>query len=115
MKLLLENNVSPFDLQLTDADNLKWSVWNDNIDVGENRLVIFNTFSRNAVLMETSEIKELDEPLLNILFKLGILVESKKRKKRMGSALFKRQGGFVIYRFNDTSDAKLPDEMCLLF
>lgn len=82
MKLLLENNVSPFDLQLTDADNLKWSVWNDNIDVGENRLVIFNTFSRNAVLMETSEIKELDEPLLNILFKLGILVESKKEEKK---------------------------------
>lgn len=84
MKLLLQNHRTQFDLPIANANSLKWSVWNDKIDVNENELVAFNTFSQNAVLMDVSEMKEpavLDEPLRNTLFQLGILVASDKDER----------------------------------
>lgn len=84
MKLLLQNHRTQFDLPIANANSLKWSVWNDKIDVNENELVAFNTFSQNAVLMDVSEMKDpavLDEPLRNTLFQLGILVASDKDER----------------------------------
>lgn len=87
MKLLLQNDKNRIGSSGINANELKWSVWNDRIDVDENKIVVFNTFLRNAVLMDVSEIKEpgkLDESRLNTLFQLGILVASDKDEKRNG-------------------------------
>ncbi len=84
MKLLLQNHRTWFDLPEVSANILKWSVWNDKIVVNENELVIFNTFSQNAILIDASEMKEpaeLDEPCRKTLFQLGILVVSDKDEK----------------------------------
>ena len=93
MKLLLQSNIVPFDLQLANTNDLKWSVWNDLIEVGENNFVIFNTFSRNAVLVEKSEIKEpkeLKESYLHILLRLGILVDATKDEKKEWDAIYSK-------------------------
>lgn len=85
MKLLLQNDKNRIGSSGINANELKWSVWNDRIDVDENKTVVFNTFLRNAVLMDVSEIKEpgkLDESRLNTLFQLGILVASDKDEKK---------------------------------
>lgn len=84
MKLLLQNHRIRFDLPEANANILKWSVWNDKIVVNENELVIFNTFSQNAILMDASEMKEpadLDESCRKTLFQLGILVVFDKDEK----------------------------------
>ena len=84
MKLLLQNHRTRFDLPEANANILKWSVWNDKIVVNENELVIFNTFSQNAILIDASEMKEpaeLDEPCRKTLFQLGILVVFDKDEK----------------------------------
>lgn len=92
MKLLLQNlKHNRIGLQDIGENHLKWSVWNDRIDVDENKFVLFNTFSRNAVLMYVSEFKEpaeLDESHVKVLFQLGILVVSGKDEKREWETLF---------------------------
>lgn len=83
MKILLENHRDQSD-QFDDVNQLKWSVWNDKIDISENRVVIFNTIFRNAVLLDVAEIKapsEMDVSVSNTLFRLGILVPSNKDEK----------------------------------
>lgn len=91
MKLLTQNKCSLLDLRETNANNLKWSVWNDRIAIDRDNVVIFNTFSRNAMLMSVSEIKtptELDESSLKELSRLGFLVASDKDEKAEWETLF---------------------------
>lgn len=93
MKLLFQNKYNPVQLAVPNTNNLKWSVWNDLIDVNENDLVIFNTFSRNAILVNRAEIKELmdlDESYLHILFRLGILVDAKKDEKKEWDVIYSK-------------------------
>ena len=85
MKLLFQNNISPVDLQLPNMNDLRWSIWNDLIDIDKKDLVVFNTFSCNAILVNKAEIKDwrkLDKSYLHILFRLGILVDAKKDEKK---------------------------------
>lgn len=73
MKILLRTNrlASIGDFHLQD---LKWSVWNDRIRIDKNRMVVFNTSSRNAILAECGELKQphlLERNIARQLFELG--------------------------------------------
>ncbi len=85
MKLLLQNKIIASDALPTNADRLKWSVWNDYIDVSEDRLVIFNTLTRNAVVISHSplhaEIDALDTEQRDTLCRLGFIVDALKDEK----------------------------------
>ncbi len=93
MKLLFQNNISPVDSQLPNMNDLRWSIWNDLIDIDEKDLVVFNTFSCNAILVNKAEIKDwrkLDKSYLYILFRLGILVDAKKDEKKEWDILYSK-------------------------
>lgn len=73
MKLLVYNNpiVTP------TPSRLKWSIWNDIISITDNTIVVFNTLTQNAVLMEQNEygqIENLSEESIMSLYGIGILV-----------------------------------------
>lgn len=80
MKQLLQNHKTIVDVHNTDASRLKWSVWNDKITVADAKIVLFNTLSRNAILMDTSEIlknvTDFDECCLEMLLQGGFLVDT---------------------------------------
>lgn len=84
MKILLQNHNNQPKLSLGDVKHLKWSVWNDQINISENSVVIFNTLLRNAVLMDVAEMKDpvdLNEACKHTLFQLGLLVVSGRDEK----------------------------------
>jgi uncharacterized protein len=72
---------------------LKWSVWNDLIDVDNDDIVIFNTLSHNAVLLnkeEFTELSDFDKSNLPILYGLGIVVDAKKDEKKEWDILYSK-------------------------
>ena len=89
-KILLQTNrlVSIGDSHL---QNLKWSVWNDRIRIDTDRMVIFNTSSRNAILAECEELKQphlLERNIARQLFELGFLVTGHINEKAEWEKLF---------------------------
>lgn len=89
MKLLLQNNIIHVDLP--HRTHLKWSVWNDVIELGDGRAVLFNTFSRNAVLVNKEEIVEINKIpdfTLNELYKLNFIVDSSINEKEIWERSF---------------------------
>lgn len=76
MKILVERTRTTATLE--PGKPLKWSHWNDIIPTGNNRCVVFNTLSQNAVLVDQavsqSEVVSLPETAKNTLYQLGLIV-----------------------------------------
>lgn len=75
MKLLLQNKNAGIPAGRTDK--LKWSIWNDIIDVDNGAVVVFNTHSQTAILMSASEyltVEQLTEDTKRELHGQGMLV-----------------------------------------
>ena len=83
MKLLVEHHREVGTSVLEHC--LKWSVWNDVIDVDSHRLVVFNTVSQNAVLMEKVEyhddINDLAVATKETLYQLGFIVNAERDER----------------------------------
>ena len=64
---------------------LKWSVWNDIIPVNTFYGVVFNTVSRNAVLVQREyfqkAVEDLPEQEQVLLYQLGILVDASRDER----------------------------------
>lgn len=74
MKILMTNQIS--DTCTTNGNTLKWSVWNDIIDIDDNNVVIFNTLTRNAALIGKETLNTIPANRMYIL--LGFLVDADK-------------------------------------
>ena len=55
MKLIYSIYRSNNEFSLYCKNALEWSVWNDKIVIDDYRFVLFNTYMRNAILMDNSE------------------------------------------------------------
>lgn len=55
---------------------LKWSIWNDIIDIDDSRVVIFNTLARNAILVNREILNTI--PAGQEYVSLGFLVDADK-------------------------------------
>lgn len=82
MKTLVERTRTNATLQ--PGKSLKWSHWNDIIPTGDNRCVVFNTVSQNAVLMDQaipqSDVNILPESDIKNLYQLGIVVNESRNE-----------------------------------
>lgn len=90
MRLLLQN--STVDGNFPHGCGLKWSVWNDIVDVGAGKKVVFNTFSGNAVVVNDEELREVNEipdASLRELYRLNFIVDSCKDEKSEVERLFR--------------------------
>lgn len=58
------------------GNKLKWSIWNDIIPVDDEKCVLFNTVSRNAILTarNLSHLKNLSVQDCRTLYELGFMV-----------------------------------------
>lgn len=85
MKLIYSIYRSNNEFSLYCKNALEWSVWNDKIVIDDYRFVLFNTYMRNAILMDNSEMKkpdEMDESLKELLFRYGFLVNADTDEKK---------------------------------
>ncbi len=61
---------------------IKWSIWNDVINISDTKCVIFNTVTRNAVLMNCcnfhSKVEDIHLSDRDVLYQLGILVDASR-------------------------------------
>lgn len=83
MKVLLKNKTLPHE---TNIISLKWSVWNDIIHIINDKIVLFNTLYRNAVLIDNTLLDNLDllnDSQIEQLFNLGMLVSESKDEKTL--------------------------------
>lgn len=75
MKVLMINHSSE-NSNSTPKKGYKWSVWNDIIDIDASRVVIFNTLSRNAILVNREILNAIPNDCKYV--SLGFLVNADK-------------------------------------
>lgn len=70
------------------STDLKWSIWNDIIEVDKNRIVLFNTLSQNAILINKEELSKIPT---NLRFReLGFVVGSDLEESSSWESTFKK-------------------------
>lgn len=74
MKVLLNNHEYTNDTMPTGS--LSWSVWNDVIEIDDSRVVIFNTLTRNAILVSKATLQTI--PSDRNYISLGFVVQADK-------------------------------------
>lgn len=75
MKVLMINHEIENDCVIPIKE-LKWSIWNDIIDIDNSRVVIFNTLTRNAILLNREILNTIPEDRKYV--SLGFLVNAEK-------------------------------------
>lgn len=75
MKVLMINHKCENDDEI-QVKQLKWSIWNDIIDIDDSRVVIFNTLFRNAILLNREILNTIPDDRKYI--SLGFLVNAEK-------------------------------------
>lgn len=98
IKSLLHNNNTGG--QTIGLGKLKWSVWNDIIDVGNGSVVVFNTHSQTAVLMNTSDykaIEQLSKDTKKELHRQGMLVPADMDERAEWEKAFIEQKKDISY------------------
>ena len=75
MKALMINHKS-VNSDTAPNKELKWSIWNDIIDIDDSRVVIFNTLARNAILVKREILNTI--PAGQEYVSLGYLVNADK-------------------------------------